>query len=173
MEHKGYIMIQSKIGYGSTFIILLPTAQSDLSLSAEQTPAPSKGSETILVVDDEDFVLSAIQETLAAHGYRVLIANDPVLGLDVFKKMSHDIALVITDMVMPKIDGKEFMKRLREIHPQIRLLAISGYMKDVAEKSEIKNMAWFLQKPFEYRDLLVQIRQILDSRSHNPSHIQV
>jgi PAS domain S-box-containing protein len=173
MEHKGHIMIQSKIGYGSTFIILLPTAQSDLSLSAEQTPAPSKGSETILVVDDEDFVLSAIQETLAAHGYRVLIANDPVLGLDVFKKMSHDIALVITDMVMPKIDGKEFMKRLREIHPQIRLLAISGYMKDVAEKSEIKNMAWFLQKPFEYRDLLVQIRQILDSRSHNPSHIQV
>jgi PAS domain S-box-containing protein len=173
MEHKGHIMIQSKIGYGSTFIILLPTAQSDFSLSAEQTPAPSKGSETILVVDDEDFVLSAIQETLAAHGYRVLIANDPVLGLDVFKKMSHDIALVITDMVMPKIDGKEFMKRLREIHPQIRLLAISGYMKDVAEKSEIKNMAWFLQKPFEYRDLLVQIRQILDSRSHNPSHIQV
>jgi FixJ family two-component response regulator len=74
-------------------------------------------------------------------------------------------------MVMPKMDGKELMEQLRMINSEIRMLAISGYMKDIAEKSDIKNMAWFLQKPFESRDLLVQIRRILDSRSHNPSRI--
>jgi PAS domain S-box-containing protein len=171
MEHKGYITVQSQVGSGSTFTILLPVASAAAPSAPKQAPAPTKGSETILVVDDEDDILSAVQETLTASGYKVLTANDPTLGLDVFKKMPRDIALVITDMVMPKMDGKELMEQLRKINPEIKMLAISGYMKAVAEKSDIKNTAWFLQKPFESRNLLVQIRRILDSRSHNPSRI--
>jgi DNA-binding NtrC family response regulator len=86
--------------------------------------------------------------------------------------MQHDIALVISDMVMPKIDGKEFMRQLRVINPKTRLLAISGYLKYVAEKDDVRNTAWFLEKPFEYRDLLLKVRQILDSPSHNPRRIK-
>ncbi len=169
MEHKGYITVQSGSGIGSTFKVLLPVLRAAAAPEAKPLFVPQKGTETILVVDDEEDILSAIQETLTAHGYKVLAANDPALGLEVFKRMPREVALVITDMVMPKIDGKELMNQLRAVNPEIRILAISGYMKYVAEKDEISATAWFLQKPFESRDLLMQIRLILDSYSHNPS----
>ena len=171
MEHKGYITVQSQIGHGSTFSILLPVSRTAASTTNKKLPAPPKGTETILIVDDEDDILTAVQETLIANGYKVLTASDCVSGVEKFVKMQNDIALVITDMVMPKIDGKEFMRQLRAINPKIRLLAISGYMKYVAEKDDIKNTAWFLQKPFEYREFLSKVRQILDSPSHNPRRI--
>ncbi len=170
LEHKGYIVVQSRVGSGATFKVLLPVLREAPAPGARPLLVPQRGTETILVIDDEEDILSAIQETLTANGYKVLTANDPILGLEVFNRMSDEVALVITDMVMPKLDGKELMNRLRAISPEVRMLAISGYMKYVAEKEDINTIAWFLQKPFESRDLLVQIRQILDSHSHNPSH---
>ena len=162
-EHKGYIVVQSKLGAGSTFIVYLPVARS-LSLSVVKTATiPLGGSEVILFVDDEEHVLSGVEEALTTHGYKVFATSDPAEALDLFKKMSHEIALVITDMVMPKIDGRELIKRMRAIKPNIKILAVSGYMKYVAEKEDIKEIAGFLQKPFESSELLTVMRRILDA----------
>jgi PAS domain S-box-containing protein len=172
-EHRGYITVQSKLGAGTTFVVYFPVSRAAVSWAASKVDTVSRGNEMILFVDDEEEVLSAVRETLTTHGYKVLAASDPVLALDLFSRMPHEIALVITDMVMPKIDGKELIKRMRSINPGAKILAVSGYMKFVAQKEDIKEIAGFLQKPFESRHLLSMIRKILDARPNAHSSINV
>ncbi len=172
-EHKGYITVQSSPGAGSTFVVYFPVSRAAVSWAGSKVETISKGNEMILFVDDEEDVLSAVRETLTTHGYKVMAASDPALALDLFTKMPREINLVITDMVMPKIDGKELIKRMRSINPEAKILAVSGYMKYVAEKEDIKEIAGFLQKPFESRHLLSMIRKILDTRPNTHSSINV
>ncbi len=108
---------------------------------------------------------------LTVHGYRVLTASDPALALDLFKKMPYEIALVITDMVMPKMDGRELISRICAINPEVKILAVSGYLKHVAEKEDLREVAGFLEKPFESPDLLSTIRRILDARPKSPTRV--
>jgi two-component system cell cycle sensor histidine kinase/response regulator CckA len=167
-KHNGHITVQSVIGSGSAFTVSLPISR-ELSLRvARETAAPLSGNEVILFVDDDENVLSAFEDTLSSRGYKVFAASDPVEALDLFKRMSSEIALVITDIVMPKIDGRELIRQMRSFQPDVKILAVSGNMKYVAEKEDIKEIAGFLQKPFESRDLLAVIRRILDSSLKKP-----
>jgi len=172
-EHKGYITVQSKPGAGTTFVVYFPVSRAAVSWAGSKVETISKGNEMILFVDDEEDVVSAVRETLTTHGYKVMASSDPALALDLFTKMPHEINLVITDMVMPQIDGKELIKRMRSINPEAKILAVSGYMKYVAEKEDIKEIAGFLQKPFESRHLLSMIRKILDTRPNAHSSVNV
>jgi len=169
-EHGGYIIVQSQAGRGSTFTIYLPVRHAVASRAEKTEVLLLKGNEVILYVDDQEETLSAVREILTKQGYKALTASDPARALELFKEKQHEIALVITDMVMPEIDGKELIRQLHAIDPELKILAVSGYMNFVAGKEDIREIAGFLQKPFESTKLLSAIRRILDTRpkTHAP-----
>ena len=102
----------------------------------------------VLLVDEDENVLNFIREALEKNGYKVIATTNPMSAIDAFTKMHREISLVITDVVMPLIDGRELMKRIADIDPQTRFLTISGYSR-YSEKSDDVKPDFFRQKPFD------------------------
>jgi PAS domain S-box-containing protein len=162
-EHGGYITVLSRLGAGTTFNLLIPVAKTASAvLKSDEFPESLRGTETIMFVDDEEHVLSSVTETLSTNGYKVIAINDPAAAVDQFKLKAADIALVISDMVMPNVDGQDLIRRLRAVKPEVKILAVSGFVKYVSKNEDVREVAGFLQKPFETRQLLTTIRRILD-----------
>ncbi len=163
-DHQGFLAVQSTVGTGSIFTVYLPASPS-AAIMAEARIAPTMGKETLLVVDDEEDILDIMREALESHGYKVFATSDPTVALDIYRRIFHETALLITDIVMPRLDGKELIRQVKAIHPEVKVLAVSGYTKYVAEKEDIKDIDGFLQKPFESYNLLSVVRRILDAKS--------
>lgn len=163
-EHRGYIWVQSTPGSGTNFTIYIPASRTAVRTEVNQELPSVTGCETVLVVDDEHEILHVIQDSLVSHGYKVFAISDPASAVSIFEKISSEISLVITDIVMPGINGKELISRMKQIKPETKILAISGYTKYVAPKEEIGEINGFLQKPFESYYLLSVVRRILDAR---------
>ncbi len=166
-EHKGYIAVHSEQGKGTVFTIYVPASRTTVKTEEKQQMPSVSGSETVLIVDDEPDILHAVQDALTTHGYKVFAVSDPTVALSIFNKLSKETALVITDIVMPKLNGKELISRIKAINPDVKILAISGYTKYVAPKDEIGDINGFLQKPFESYYLLSVVRRILDAQTHD------
>jgi two-component system cell cycle sensor histidine kinase/response regulator CckA len=161
-EHKGYITVQSTLKEGTVFNVFLPVSSRVMKIEKGQAPYSVEGHETVLVVDDEEAILNFIKESLEVYGYNVLATGDPLDALDMFKKAPDNISLVITDIMMPLMNGRELAKEMRTIKPGVRILEISGYtgyVEEGADKSE-----GFVQKPFESLYLLSTVRKILDTK---------
>jgi two-component system, cell cycle sensor histidine kinase and response regulator CckA len=152
---------------GTVFTIYLPASTAAIRTEVKRPETSVSGHETVLVVDDEHDILGAIQETLSSRGYKVFAVDDPNSALDMVKKMPHKIDLVITDIVMPRLNGKELISKIKMIDADIRVLAISGYTKYVSQSDEIGEINGFLQKPFESYYLLSVVRRILDARPND------
>ena len=165
-EHRGYITVQSKINEGSIFDIYIPASEKFTPIVRKKSFTAVRGYETIFVVDDDEFVVSYIRDSLERNGYRILAFTNPISALDKFRIFHKEVALVITDIVMPLIDGKELIKHFKLIKPAVKILAVSGYSKYVADKDDIKTDG-FLQKPFDSNYLLSTVRQVLDTKSTN------
>ena len=123
-----------------------------------------KGTETILLVDDEDMIIDVGREILKALGYKVLVARSGKEGIEICKKNKDKIDLVILDMIMPEIDGGEAYDRMKKIKPDIKVLLSSGYSID-GQATEIlkRGCNGFIQKPFNIKKLSRELRKILDS----------
>ena len=121
----------------------------------------TKGTKTVLLVDDEEVVLEVGKELLGAVGYRVIIARDGKEAIDVYRKHQKDIDFVILDMVMPIMGGGEAYDRMKEINPGIIVLLSSGYSID-GEATEIlkRGCNGFIQKPFNMNDLTERIKEV-------------
>jgi PAS domain S-box-containing protein len=165
-DHKGYITVQSEAGKGSTFDVYLPVSGKATYKTLEQKLFSVSGHENILVVDDEEEVLNFIRDILETHGYKVLPAKNPLAAIDIFKKLGSEIHLVISDIVMPLMDGKELIKNLRAIKPDIKIIAVSGF-SDEAVNKDILKIDDFLKKPFEINQLLSKVRRVLDTGIRN------
>ncbi len=166
-EHKGYIAVQSTPGKGTIFTVYLPASPA-LNIVEEKRQMPSvSGSETALIIDDEQDILHAMQDALTSHGYKVFAISDAESAINIYKKIFSEIAIVITDIVMPRINGKELISQIKSVNPDVKILAISGYTKYVAPKDEIGEINGFLQKPFESYYLLSVVRRILDAKPHD------
>ena len=165
-NHKGYITVQSEVGKGSTFDVYLPVSGKAAYKAATQKLFSVSGHENILLVDDEEEVLNFIRDILETHGYKVLPAKNPLAAIDIFKKLGSEIHLVISDIVMPLMDGKELIKTLRTIKPDIRIIAVSGF-SDEAVNKDILKIDDFLKKPFEINQLLSKVRHVLDTGIRN------
>ncbi len=162
-EHNGYITVQSTVGQGTTFTVFLPARSAALA-PAKDASASLGGDETLLIVDDEKEMLDAIQDALTSHGYKTFAISVSPEALNIFKKIPQEIALVITDMAMPVMDGKELIKKIKEIRPEVKIIAMSGHEKYVADKDGIREIDGFLKKPFESPYLLSVVRRILDAK---------
>ncbi len=164
-DHEGYLSVQSTLGVGSVFSVFLPAAAPASVAGAKGALKQASGKETLLIVDDEQDVLDIMRDALESSGYKVFATSDSTVAMDLYRRIFHEVALVISDIVMPGIDGKELIRQIKAINPDVKVLAVSGYTRYVAEKDEIKEIDGFLQKPFESYYLLSVVRRILDTKS--------
>jgi two-component system, cell cycle sensor histidine kinase and response regulator CckA len=164
-EHRGYITVQSEIGRGTAFNIFLPAFRQQALAPVQRWEGSMNGNETLLVVDDENAILKSMMETLTAHGYKVIATADSPSALNIFNKLSEEISLVVTDIGMPNMDGKELITQVKLTKPEVKILAISGHMKYIADKDGIREIDGFLKKPFESTYLLSVVRRILDMKT--------
>jgi len=166
-QHKGHIGVYSEPEHGTTFKIYLPLADEAVKakLVPAQSPSSIYGTETVLVVEDEELVRKVVCETLEAHGYDVVEGSTPLEGL----KLVADkpvIDLLLTDVVMPEMNGKELYGKLCELYPDSKVLYMSGYTNNViVHHGLLEEGINFLQKPFALRDLVQKVRQSLDLNS--------
>ena len=167
-NHGGYINVYSEKKLGTTFSFYLPASDKEAVQEREKTVQALKGTETILLIDDEAMILEVGQELLGELGYTVITANGGEEALRVFEKNRDKIQLVIMDMIMPAMSGGETFDRLKAISPDIRILLSSGYsLNGQATKILERGCDGFIQKPFNMSQLSQKIREILDSRKGN------
>jgi two-component system cell cycle sensor histidine kinase/response regulator CckA len=163
-NHDGIINVNSQKEKGCTFNIYIPASEKTITFDVVPPKHIAKGTETILLVDDEDIITDAVVELLEQIGYKVFWGRSGKEAISIYKNNANKIKLVILDIIMPDILGGETFDRLKEINPEIKVLLSSGYSLD-GQATEImkRGCNGFIQKPFNIKDLSVKIREILDS----------
>jgi len=164
----GIIEVESQVGEGSTFKIYFPAAAEEPAAAREARPATAvaphaRGSETILLVEDEEMVRVLATRILSSHGYLVLEAEDGEEALEVCRRHEGPIGLLITDVVMPGMNGRELADQLAAINPDAAVLFVSGYTGGaLVEHGALRDGTNFLQKPFSPQHLVEKVREVLD-----------
>jgi CheY-like chemotaxis protein len=155
-NHGGGVAVSSQTGTGTSVRLYLP-AEKRVVQDSRVNVADLNGTQTILMVDDEDLMLTMGQTVLSTFGYKVLTANTGQKALELIAKADQNIDLVITDLVMPAMSGRELVEHLRKASSGIRILCTSGYVPPPAQTDD----SAYLQKPFTSQELLVKVKQVL------------
>ncbi len=164
-EHGGHIICYSEPGIGTTFKIYLPVSpESESELICKSGIGKSlKGTETILLVDDEEFIRSSGKELLTRFGYAVMTAGDGEAAIEICREKSEEIDLVILDLLMPGMGGKKCLKEILAIKPLAKIILASGYSPDgMAFEASSIGAKGFIGKPYPVNELLTLIREVLD-----------
>jgi signal transduction histidine kinase/ActR/RegA family two-component response regulator len=165
-NHNGFISCTSDPGEGTTFKIYLPTLDREVQVADEkEARAPiMKGSETILLVDDEEFIRDLVVQVLGESGYTVITAPDGKSGLKLYGEQQARIDLVILDLIMPEMGGRKCLEELLKMDPQVSVLIASGYALDGPAIEAIKAGArGHISKPYDLKEMLRVIREVLDN----------
>jgi CheY-like chemotaxis protein len=164
--HDGIVNVYSEPGKGTTFKVFLPatgTFSEEEQKLTQQFVLPRGNGETILVIDDETAILTVACQTLEAFGYRVLTAQDGAEAVDIYAERKNEIAVVLTDMMMPIMDGPSLIRRLLRINPAIKIIRASGISSNDSENRFPEDrVRHFLTKPYTAETLLQAIRAILE-----------
>ncbi len=165
-QNNGYIAVNSEPGQGTTFTIYFPRYTGSMEKSEVIPEKFSRGSkETILIVEDEKEVLKLCQYSLVPRGYNVLTASQPKEALSICEKHPGPIDLLVTDVIMPTMNGKELSERIAQLRPAIKILFMSGYTADVITRRDLleKNVN-YIQKPFDLVDFVNKVRAVLNQK---------
>jgi len=170
-RHSGYIHVYSEPGHGTTFRLYFPLTDLPLeALQAQPETASKTGGETVLVVEDQDIVRTMVCEILLRSGYNVLAASSGEEALRLFSDAKHDIRLLLSDVIMTGMNGPELYQRMSERHPGMKGLFMSGYSSEILNHEGIlRGACHIIQKPFAPRDLLRQLREVLDQGTETGS----
>jgi PAS domain S-box-containing protein len=164
-QNKGFIDVYSEPGQGSTFNIYLPRLVADeyFDKKVPEKKAVARGTETILLVEDEPSILRMTRMMLERKGYSVLTAATPLEAMEKAKNHSGAIDLLMSDVVMPEMNGRDLAGQITALYPDIRLLFMSGYTADViAHHGVMDHGVAFIQKPFSMADMATKVREALD-----------
>jgi len=161
--HQGFIDIDSEPGRGTTVRVHLPASpdQAPAETDVSQPRLPRGDGQLVLVVDDEAAVRAITQQTLEAFGYRVITANDGAEAVATFARLRDDVSLVITDVMMPVMDGTAMVTAIRRLAPDVPVIAVSGLARSVRSHSDLSGVARFLPKPFTSETLLIAVHDVL------------
>ena len=166
-QSDGFIEVASKSGVGTTFKIFLPAsgeAAETIELMSAETE-PLRGSETILLVEDEEILRQLIKNALEMNGYKVLEARDSREAIMICEQYQEPIDLMLTDVVMPQMNGQALAHRLVQLRPELKVVYMSGYAEDVLFRHGVLDpKIAFLQKPFRQYEMTAKVRKVLDSR---------
>lgn len=162
-NHNGIINVYSEKGMGTTFNIYLPASERKIIKESRPKDKMQKGTETILLIDDEERVIEAASEMLKLLGFTVISAKSGKEAIKIYQKTKNTIDLVVLDMVLPEMNGSEIFDHLKKINPKIKVLLSSGYsVNGLAEEILNKGCKGFIQKPFTLEKLSQRIRDVLD-----------
>ncbi len=166
-NHGGFILVDSEKGKGATFHVCLPASKTSKITKKEETPKSfeqmQKGSETILLVDDENEVLNVGKNYLDKLGYTPLLARNGLEAVEIFKLYKADISLVVLDLIMPIMNGRQAFTKIKEIKEDTKVLISTGYtVDDKVEKFITEGCNGFIQKPFSMNEFAAALRKILD-----------
>ena len=165
-QSQGWIWVYSELGRGTTLKVYLPRVEgAPAAVPREKTTKRSlRGSETILVVEDQEGIRGLAAGVLQELGYKVLQAADGLAALHMAEKHKTGINLLLTDVIMPKMSGRELVNQLSALDPQLKVLMMSAYPEShSANESGQEKIDGFIQKPFSLRDLATKVREILDT----------
>jgi CheY-like chemotaxis protein len=164
-QNEGFIHVDSEPGRGTTFQVFLPRQpeESETSREPSSNVAASQGKETLLLVEDEPSLLAMTATLLRRQGYQVLTASLPSEALRLAERHKGPIHILVTDVVMPEMNGRELAARLPAFSPGIKSLYMSGYTSDIiANHGVLEEGVAFIQKPFTMRELSAKVREVLD-----------
>jgi two-component system, cell cycle sensor histidine kinase and response regulator CckA len=167
-QSNGYVFAESQVGAGTTFYVYLPRVEDALEQVGPATTQESEkgGCETVLLVEDEDSVRELVRVTLSSRGYKVLEAENGESGLRLAAESKDAIDILVTDVMMPGIGGRELAKKLLAIRPGISVLYLSGYTEDaVVTQGALGPGTAFLQKPFTLQNLAKKVREVLSAKA--------
>jgi polar amino acid transport system substrate-binding protein len=165
-QHHGYITVCSEPGRGTTFRIYLPISTAEQADHEEAAifDYPRRGSETVLVAEDDASVRQITETILRKFGYEVVFANDGIDAVEKFKKNLEKIALVVMDMVMPGKSGKEAYAEIKKLRPDVKVIFMSGYSPELLHNKKILDItADILIKPVPPLELARKVRAVLDA----------
>src|SRR3989442_1684927 len=165
-QSGGYIWLYSEVGQGTSFKIYLPRIDAaEPQPAAAEAAVPLDGSETVLVAEDEDAVRQIIEKALQARGYTVMVARDGNEALAIAGRHAGQIDLLVTDVVMPDMNGRALSERLTHVRPTIKTLYLSGYTDDaILHHGVLEEGVAFLQKPLSLGALARKVREVIEAR---------
>lgn len=165
-QNNGFINVSSALGKGTTFDVYIPRYEADdydIEAPGERIAA-SLGTETVMLVEDEGILLNLGRAILRHHGYRVITAGSPLEALEVAEQYSDPIHLLVTDVVMPEMNGRELADRFVRIKPDAKCLFMSGYATDlITKRGALDEDSHFLQKPFSVVEFISKVKEVLES----------
>ncbi|HEX9006898.1 MAG TPA: ATP-binding protein, partial [Bacteroidota bacterium] len=164
-SHRGFINVQSRVGRGSTFTLYFPTPGGASGIGA-QTGEPGEapgGTETILLVEDEEPLLQLVRVFMERKGYRVLVARDGAEAVETFGRHAKEIALVVSDYGLPRLSGIDSFRKMRELRHDVRMILVSGNVEP-RQRTEIvvAGVTDVIQKPYVFDEILRKVREVLD-----------
>lgn len=166
-QHEGYIEARSQLGAGSSFLIYLPVTSNELVLDDDKVSAPdssgqSPAAATILLVEDNTMVREMAFDLLESEQYTVLVADSPLKAQEIERNFKGVIDLLLTDVVMPEMNGMELYESLQDLRPSMKVLYISGYTSDVViHGGTLEEEVNFLRKPFTVEQFINRVKQIV------------
>lgn len=166
-SHNGFIDVKSEPGTGSTFTVYLQESLAPVGERGKRTDGTDRslsGSETILFVEDEEMLQNIMADVLRGNGYTVLLAKDGIEAVELFMRHQKDIAVVLSDLGLPKLGGWEAYVTMREINPRLKVILASGYLEP-SLKTEMASAGakTFVQKPYEPKEVLARLRDVIES----------
>ncbi len=164
-QSGGYISVYSEAGLGTSFRVYLPRVDDPLEVVTTRTPAfyAGGGSETILLVEDQPALLELFRKLLRRDGYQVMAASTPAEALRISQRHPGRVDVLMTDVVLPGMNGRILAEKFAKVHPETRVLFVSGFTENVVtQQGKPDSETSFLQKPFTHQDLSQKIREILD-----------
>ncbi|MDE3057901.1 MAG: response regulator, partial [Bacteroidota bacterium] len=164
---KGFVDVATEVGKGTTFTLFFPVVE-NISGEAQEPQVRNStirgGSETLLIVEDEEKLIELLQTFLGDAGYRVLTVNDGEQAIELYKREHKNIAFVLIDIGLPKLEGDEVYLRLKEINPKIKAVLASGNMQtEILQTMNAEGVCGFLSKPYDLNEILRKIREVLDA----------
>lgn len=165
-HHGGFVEFKNNSGNDNAYNVYLPNVDTPVEIKQPDSLLPQKAKGTILVVDDDEMILDVMSEMLGMLGYKVLTADNGLTAIDIYRRRSESVDLVLLDIIMPKLNGDEVFERLKLINPDIKVICASGYCAEkTIEKMMKGGCCGYFPKPVNFTELSKHVHKVMKKKT--------